>query len=154
METEGIRQDNRLFTQIRPISLKLGVMGSADGSAEFSQGNTKVLATVLGPVGVKTRHEHIDRTTLKVTVESFNSAPSTNNISLKQVLICFNFFVGLKDVAIAQKLEKKIHSVIFDLLHPRTLLSITIQPLSLDGSVKFFIFDFEIFLLILCFSSS
>lgn len=45
-------------------------------------------------------------------------------------------FLGLKDVAVAQKLEKMIHSVIFDLLHPRTLLSITIQPLSLDGSVK------------------
>ena len=36
----------------------------------------------------------------------------------------------------AQKLEKMLHSVIFDLLHPRSLVSITIQPLSLDGSVS------------------
>lgn len=76
METERIRKDNRLSTQIRPISVKIGVIQSADGSAEFSLGNTKVLATIHGPVGVKTRHEHIDRTTLKVIVESFNSAPS------------------------------------------------------------------------------
>lgn len=49
----------------------------------------------------------------------------------------FNFnIIGLKDVAMAQKLEKMIQSVVFDLLHPRTMISITIQPLSLDGSVN------------------
>ena len=76
MEVEGIRKDNRLLNQMRPVSLKIGVIKSADGSAELALGNTKVLATVHGPVGIKSRHEQIDRTTLKVTVESFNSAPS------------------------------------------------------------------------------
>lgn len=46
-----------------------------------------------------------------------------------------SLFSGLKDVAMAQKLERILHSVIFDLLHPRTLLCVTIQPISLDGSV-------------------
>ena len=68
METEIIRQDNRLLTQIRPISVKLGIIESADGSAEFSLGNTKVLAVVHGPVAAKSRFEQIDRATLKITV--------------------------------------------------------------------------------------
>lgn len=73
---EGSRLDNRAFDQIRPVSLKLGTIESADGSAEFGLGNTQVLATVHGPVAAKTRFEQMDRSTLVVKVESFNSAPS------------------------------------------------------------------------------
>lgn len=76
MESESCRRDNRSFHKIRDISVKLGVISSADGSAEFALGHTKVLAAVHGPVAAKARHEQIDRSTLKVTVESFNSAPS------------------------------------------------------------------------------
>lgn len=76
MESEGTRRDNRPFNKLRPISVKVGVIESADGSAEFSLGNTKVLATVHGPVAAKSRFEQIDRATLKVTVESYDSAPS------------------------------------------------------------------------------
>ena len=77
METaERIRKDNRPSNKLRPISVKLGVINSADGSAEFSLGESKVLAVVHGPVATKSRFEQIDRTTLKVTVESYDSAPS------------------------------------------------------------------------------
>lgn len=77
MEVEGSRLNSRSLTKLRPISVKFGLISSADGSAEFSLGNTRVLAAVHGPVAAKSRHEQIDRSTLKVTVESFNSAPST-----------------------------------------------------------------------------
>ena len=76
MDLERTRRDNRPLNQIRPISLKLGTISSADGSAEFGLGNTKVLATVHGPVAAKTRFEQMDRSTLLVTVECFDSAPS------------------------------------------------------------------------------
>ena len=33
------------------------------------------------------------------------------------------------------RLEKIVQSIVFDLLNPRTLIAITIQPLKLDGSV-------------------
>ena len=77
METsERIRKDNRPSNKLRPITVKLGVINSADGSAEFSFGKSKVLVVVHGPVATKSRYEQIDRTTLKVTVESYDSAPS------------------------------------------------------------------------------
>jgi exosome complex component RRP46 len=78
METERTRRDNRPFNKIRPISVKLGVIESADGSAEFSLGNTRVLAAVHGPVSAKSRFEQIDRATLKITVESYDAAPSNS----------------------------------------------------------------------------
>lgn len=70
------RPDNRAFNELRPLSVRFGVINGANGSAEVAFGGTSVVASVHGPVGAKGRHEQIDRTTIKVTVESFSSAPS------------------------------------------------------------------------------
>mmetsp|Transcript_1773 Transcript_1773/g.3829 ORF Transcript_1773/g.3829 Transcript_1773/m.3829 type:complete len:233 (-) Transcript_1773:5460-6158(-) len=45
----GLRQDGRKPHEIRRLGLELGVVECADGSALFTQGNTQVLAFVLGP---------------------------------------------------------------------------------------------------------
>lgn len=45
----GLRQDGRKPTELRHISIKVGVVDSADGSALFQIGNTKVMAFVHGP---------------------------------------------------------------------------------------------------------
>lgn len=45
----GLRQDGRKPQEIRRLDLELGVVECADGSALFTQGNTQVLAFVLGP---------------------------------------------------------------------------------------------------------
>lgn len=46
---DGLRIDGRRAGEVRKISCSLGVLASADGSAYFEQGNTKVLAAVYGP---------------------------------------------------------------------------------------------------------
>lgn len=118
METERVRGDGRDRLQIRPVSVRLGVLKNADGSALFECGETRVLAAVHGPVAAKGRLEQIDRATVTVTVESLDLAPS------------------LKDVAMARRLERTIDAVVFGLLNPRSHIAITIQPLKLDGSVS------------------
>ena len=45
----GFRQDGRKPSELRNISIKVGVVDSADGSACFAIGNTKVIAFVHGP---------------------------------------------------------------------------------------------------------
>ena len=45
----GLRQDGRKSTELRNIIIKVGVVDSADGSASFQLGNTKVMAFVNGP---------------------------------------------------------------------------------------------------------
>lgn len=91
METaERIRKDSRSPCDLRPISVKIGVINSADGSAEFGLGQTKVLAVVHGPVATKSRFEQIDRTTLKVTVESFDSAPSKLKTNIFYIPFIYN----------------------------------------------------------------
>ena len=50
----GLRIDGRKPTELRKIQCEVGVFAQADGSATFSHGNTKVIATVYGPHEVKT----------------------------------------------------------------------------------------------------
>lgn len=81
------RVDNRAFNELRPLSVRFGVLKTADGSAEVSFGGSSVVASVHGPVGVKGRLEEIDRSAVKVTVESFSSAPSKSLTGRIQIFI-------------------------------------------------------------------
>lgn len=49
----GFRIDGRRPNELRKIQCEVGVFAQADGSAIFSQGNTKVVATVYGPHEVR-----------------------------------------------------------------------------------------------------
>lgn len=46
---EGLRTDGRRPHELRAISGSLGVNSQADGSSMLSIGNTRVLASVIGP---------------------------------------------------------------------------------------------------------
>jgi exosome complex component RRP41 len=45
----GLRIDGRKPNELRRIQCETGVFAKAAGSASFSQGNTKIIATVYGP---------------------------------------------------------------------------------------------------------
>ncbi|KAJ1612103.1 archeo-eukaryotice exosomal RNAse PH [Cryptosporidium canis] len=44
-----IRNDDRQLEELRPITIRTGIIENADGSAYFSIGNTKVLCGIYGP---------------------------------------------------------------------------------------------------------
>ena len=46
---EGLRIDGRRPNELRNFSSSLSVLPQADGSAEFSLGNTKIIASIFGP---------------------------------------------------------------------------------------------------------
>jgi len=50
------RFDGRAFDEIRPMSAKVGIVPSADGSAEFQTGKTKAIAVVRGPRTLHPQH--------------------------------------------------------------------------------------------------
>jgi exosome complex component RRP41 len=49
LSAEGLRVDGRRPGELRKISVELGVLPNVDGSCLYTQGYTKVLATVVGP---------------------------------------------------------------------------------------------------------
>jgi exosome complex component RRP41 len=53
VSAEGLRLDGRRPNELRRIRCRLGILTRAHGSAYYEQGNTKVLATVFGPMEPK-----------------------------------------------------------------------------------------------------
>jgi len=54
---EGIRRDGRKVDELRqPLSMEIGLLPKADGSALINMGKNKILAAVYGPREVHPRH--------------------------------------------------------------------------------------------------
>src|SRR6267143_6895422 len=56
MTEDGIRCDGRRVDELRDISLKVGVLKNANGSAYIEFGKNKILAGVFGPRDVHPKH--------------------------------------------------------------------------------------------------
>ena len=53
---DGVRKDNRKYDDLRPISMEIGILPRADGSALINMGKNKILVAVYGPREVHPRH--------------------------------------------------------------------------------------------------
>ena len=63
---KGFRLDGRKRIDLRPISLSVGIVPNADGSAYIEQGNNKILVAVYGPKELHPKHlARSDRTVLR-----------------------------------------------------------------------------------------
>ncbi|WP_406656853.1 exosome complex exonuclease Rrp41 [Methanolobus sp. ZRKC2] len=49
IDENGLRLDGRQINEIRPMTIKIGVLSRADGSCYLEWGNNKILAAVYGP---------------------------------------------------------------------------------------------------------
>ena len=89
------RLDGRKFDEPRPIKMRVNILENANGSAEFSIGNTKVVAAVYGP---KTLHpqrlRNMEKGLLRVTYRMLpfsvrdrkNPRPGRREIEISKVI--------------------------------------------------------------------
>jgi hypothetical protein len=71
------RPDARLSSELRSLGASLGILSRADGSAQWRQGSTVVLAGVYGPaVTGPAREEKIDRANVVVNFKAASGAAS------------------------------------------------------------------------------
>jgi ribonuclease PH len=92
-------------------TILLGPLERADGSARFENGGMAVMAAVYGPAPVKTKQELIETATVVVNLESFTMPPSLVQNSL------------------ALRVQSLLEQVIVGILHPRSLITIAVQPI-------------------------
>ncbi|RXK42179.1 hypothetical protein M231_00536 [Tremella mesenterica] len=98
--------------EYRPISIDLGELDRADGSARFSFGSTSALASSSGPLEVRILKENPTRATLEIIHRPLDSIPSTSSRSFEQSL-------------------QSIFSSILQLdKHPRSMIQSVIQSFS------------------------
>ena len=127
MNENGIRCDGRRIDQIRNVSIKVGILKNADGSAYIEFGKNKILAGVFGPRDVHPKHMadqdsgilrcRYHMSPFSVT-ERKNPAPSRREIEISKVIKeALQPAVILKDF-------------------PRTVVDVFIEILQADGGSR------------------
>jgi exosome complex component RRP41 len=127
MTEDGIRCDGRRLDELRNISIKVGVLKNADGSAYIEFGKNKILAGVFGPRDVHPKHmANPDSGILRCryhmspfsVTERKNPAPSRREIEISKVIKeALQPAVILKD-------------------YPRTVVDVFIEVLQADGGSR------------------
>ena len=127
MTEDGIRCDGRRLDELRNISIKVGVLKNADGSAYIEFGKNKILAGVFGPRDVHPKHmANQDSGILRCryhmspfsVTERKNPAPSRREIEISKV--------------IKEALQPSVMLKDF----PRTVIDVFIEVLQADGGSR------------------
>lgn len=127
IDEKGKRTDGRNLDQMRPTSIKVGILKNADGSAEIRMGNNIIIAAVYGPRELHPKHRALpDRALIQ----------------------CFyrmsTFSVGDRKSPAPSRREREISSVIANALnsvafveaYPRTTIDVYLQVLQADGGTR------------------
>ncbi|MDE1853426.1 MAG: exosome complex exonuclease Rrp41 [Thaumarchaeota archaeon] len=127
IDSKGKRLDGRKWDELRPISLQVGLMKNADGSAYIEWGKNKIMAAVYGPKEVHPKHQVLpDRALLRCRYhmapfsvdERKNPAPSRREIEISKVTR-----------------EALVPAVIVE-DYPRTAIEVWIEVLQSDGGSR------------------
>lgn len=110
----------------------LDVLQQADGSARLVAGRSEVLVSLMGPMAVKAKQELPDRACLQVTVQTLSAPPSRTLRWTTSALI--DICLGIEETAVAVRIKQILDEMILSQLHPRTLISLVVQPIRTDGS--------------------
>ncbi|KAJ2770598.1 Exosome non-catalytic core component [Coemansia nantahalensis] len=126
LSPEGLRVDGRRVNELRRILCRASVLNTADGSAYFEQGNTKVLVAVYGPREPHTRAAGNSGERALVNVE-FNVAPFSTSERRKRSK-------GDKRVLeIASFVRQTFEGAIQRAVYPRSQIDIYVHLLQHDG---------------------
>jgi len=111
------RPDGRLANQLRPLATAPAVIGRADGSARFGHASTEVIAAVYGPCEVKRTRERVDAATIEVIVRPRSGLRGSAEREAEQLI------------------ASTLQHLVITALHPRTAISVVIQPVCDDGAL-------------------
>lgn len=124
---KGIRSDKRKTDELRPISIEVGTLDKADGSAYIEWGGNKILVAIYGPRELHPRHLAMsDRALLRCRYhmapfsvdERKSPAPSRREIELSKVT------------------REALEPATFTELYPRTVIDVFIEILQADGGTR------------------
>ena len=124
---KGKRLDGRKFDQFRPMSMEIGTLTHANGSAIFRFGNTHALAGVMGPRPFHPRAlQDPQRTIIRV---NYSMAPFSTKERSRPGR-------SRRSTEISKVINEALANVIFAEDYPRTGLDIYLEILQADASTR------------------
>ena len=124
---DGKRLDGREKDELRPITMEVGVLPNADGSAYLEWGNNKIYAAVYGPREVHPHHL---------------SKPDRGILRVFYRMATFSVFErkrpapGRREKEISMIISDCLKPVLFLELYPGTAFEIYINVLDADGGTR------------------
>lgn len=125
---EGLRLDGRRPHEMRHLHAVVGVVPSADGSALFHMGNTKVMAVVYGPHEVSNKAHQLHGRAL-VRCEYSMAAFSTGERRRRGK-------IDRRSTELSLVIGQTMEAAIMTHLLPRTQIDIYVQVLQADGGTR------------------
>lgn len=127
MIIDGKRMDGRGFEDFRPITVEVGVLKRADGSAVFKFGNTYALAAVYGP---RTMHpKHMQDPQRAILRCRYAMAPFSTTERVRPG-------VNRRSVEISKVLNEALSNVVFFEDYPKTGIDVFVEILQADASTR------------------
>ncbi|XP_072981526.1 exosome complex component RRP41 homolog [Typha angustifolia] len=124
----GLRIDGRLPNEMRHIKGELGVVASADGSALFEMGNTRVIAAVYGPREVQNRSSQTHGQALvrcEYSMANFSTGDRTRRPKGDR-----------RSTEISLVIRQTMEACILADLMPHSQIDIFVQVLQADGGTR------------------
>jgi len=111
------RVDGRTPNQLRPLACSRSILNRAHGSANWSQGETKVLAAVYGPKAGTKKNENPEKACIEVIWK-----PKTGQI-------------GKPEKEYEMILKRTLQSICLLTVNPNTTTSVIVQVVNDDGAL-------------------
>ncbi len=127
IDDNGIRFDGRQTDEMRPVSMEVGVLHNADGSAMVEIGKTRILAAVYGP---KELHpQHLQDQTTGILQVRYNMAPFSTEDRQKPG-------PNRRASEISLVARKALEPVVFLEEYPMTTVKVYIEVIEADASTR------------------
>ncbi|MFW9993808.1 MAG: exosome complex exonuclease Rrp41 [Candidatus Odinarchaeota archaeon] len=127
IDNKGLRLDGRKADELRPITLKVGILERANGSAYIEHGNNKILVAVYGPREIHPKHLAL---------------PNKANVRCEYRLATFSVnerkspAPRRREHELSKIIQEALESAIFTERYPRVAIDIYIQVLDADGGTR------------------
>jgi ribonuclease PH len=129
------REDGRGLSETRPVSLAVGELSGAGGSARFRCGNSCALAIIHGPSTAKASAERYDATTVSCSVHRASAVHTAGSGASRILALREKKLQAADDARLAALIRRCLMSVIEIERFPRSVVSVTVQVLQQDGSL-------------------
>ena len=127
MIIDGKRLDGRGLEDFRPISVEIGVLKRADGSAVFRFGDTYALSAVFGP---KTMHpKHLQDPQRAFLRCKYSMAPFATKERVRPG-------VSRRSVEISKVIKEALSNVIFFEDYPKTAIDVFVEILQANATTR------------------
>ncbi|MEM1983005.1 MAG: exosome complex exonuclease Rrp41 [Sulfolobales archaeon] len=122
-----LRHDGRKLDELRPVTMSVGILKNANGSALVEYGKTKVVAAVYGPREPQTKYMLLPN---RAVIRCRYHMASFSTHDRKSPTL------SRREIELSKVIREALEPVVMSELYPRTSIDIFIEVVNADGGTR------------------